>query len=181
MQTCLPLQSTRLLLAQGRSSEYSSRMKRIGVVFILVFAFLGIANSAYLAEHEANDTPLICNIQSLSGCNIVAESQYSRLFGIPLAQYGVLFYSILFVLSALELAIFNRLLRRILQGISLVGIIASLYFTFIQAFIIGAFCIYCLASAIIALSIFICASFIEPIRNNVKKNPQPHLSMPPAL
>lgn len=155
-------------------------MRRIGVVFILVFAFLGIADSAYLAEHEANGTPLICNIQSLSGCNTVAESQYSRFFGIPLAQYGVLFYSILFVLSALELAIFNRLLRRILQGISLVGIIASLYFTFVQVFVIGAFCIYCLASAIIALFIFICASSIEPIRKSVQKSHPPYLPMPPA-
>ena len=155
-------------------------MKRIGVVFILIFAFFGIADSAYLAEHEANGTPLICNIQSLSGCNTVAESEYSRFFGIPLAQYGVLFYSILFVLSALELAIFNRLLRRILQGVSLVGIIASLYFTFVQIFFIGAFCIYCLASAVIALSIFICASFIEPIRKNTQKNSTPHLQMPPA-
>ena len=155
-------------------------MKRIGVVFILIFAFFGIADSAYLAEHEANGTPLICNIQSLSGCNTVAESEYSRFFGIPLAQYGVLFYSILFVLSALELAIFNRLLRRILQWVSLFGIIASLYFTFVQVFFIGAFCIYCLASAIIALAIFTCASFIEPIRKNTQKNPTPHLTMPPA-
>ena len=155
-------------------------MKRIGVVFILVFAFIGIADSAYLAEHEANGTPLICNIQSLSGCNTVASSQYSLLFGIPLAQYGVLFYSILFVLSALELAIFDRLLRRIIQGVSLVGVVASLYFTFVQAFVIGAFCIYCLASAFVALSIFVCASFIEPIRRNVKKNHSPYLQMPPA-
>lgn len=155
-------------------------MKRIGVVFILVFAFLGIADSAYLAEHEASGTPLICDIQSLSGCNTVASSQYSRFFGIPLAQYGVLFYSILFALSALELTIFNRLLRRILQGISLVGIIASLYFTFVQIFVIGAFCIYCLASAIIALFIFICASFIEPIRRNTQKNSPSYLPMPPA-
>ena len=157
-------------------------MKRVGVVFILVFAFLGIADSVYLAEHEASGAPLICNIQSLSGCNTVASSQYSYLFGIPLAQYGVLFYGILFVLSALELAIFNRLLRRVLQGISIVGVLASLYFTFVQTFVIGAFCIYCLASAIIALSIFVCASFIEPImiRKSVQKNHPPYLPMPPA-
>lgn len=152
-------------------------MKRIGVVFILVFAFLGLADSAYLAQHEASGVPLLCNIQNLSGCNIVAASEYSRLFGIPLAEYGVLFYSILFVLAALELVIFNRLLRRILQAISLVGIISSLYFTFVQVSFIGAFCVYCLASAIIALLIFISASFIEPIRRREK---HAFLPMPPA-
>lgn len=165
-------------------------MKRIGVVLILIFAFFGIADSAYLAEHEANGTPLICNIQSLSGCNVVAESEYSRLFGIPLAEYGVVFYSIIFIIAAIELIAFNRLLRRVLQGMSLIGVLASLYFTFIQTFVIEAFCIYCLASAITALLIFICASFIEPIRNGVQKNPPadpipppmppPYLRMPPA-
>ncbi|MBI4066055.1 vitamin K epoxide reductase family protein [Candidatus Kaiserbacteria bacterium] len=145
------------------------KMKRIGVVFILILAFFGLADSSYLAQHELSGEPLICNIQNLSGCNIVAASQYSRVFGIPLAEYGVLFYGVLFILAALELVIFNRLLRRTLQLISVIGIISSLYFTFVQVYFIGAFCIYCLASAIIAFLIFACASFIEPIRKNMKK------------
>ena len=61
------------------------KMKRIGVVFILIFAFFGLADSSYLAQHELSGEPLICDIQNLSGCNIVTASQYSRLFGIPLA------------------------------------------------------------------------------------------------
>ena len=159
-------------------------MKRIGVALILFLAFCGVANSAYLAQHEIDGTPLICNIQNLSGCNIVAASQYSQLFGVPLAEYGVLFYGIVFVLAALELVLFDRLLRRLLQAASLIGITASLYFTFVQIFMIGAFCIYCLASAIIALLIFILASFIEPLRkreadyHSGHHTPQ-HLPMPP--
>src|SRR3989338_6577488 len=86
-------------------------MKRIGVVAVLILAFLGLANSAYLAQQETSGDPLLCNIQNFSGCNIVAASEYSKLFGIPLAEYGVLFYGILFVLAALELVIFDRLLQ----------------------------------------------------------------------
>ncbi|OGG78372.1 hypothetical protein A3A36_01380 [Candidatus Kaiserbacteria bacterium RIFCSPLOWO2_01_FULL_52_12b] len=153
-------------------------MKRAGVVLILLLAFAGLANSTYLAQHEKDGTPLICNVQNLSGCNIVAASQYSRLFGISLGEYGVLFYGILFVLAALELVLVDRLLRRILQGVSLVGVIASLYFTALQLFIIGAFCIYCTASAIITLLIFIFASFIEPLRKNNKKNPPASATSP---
>lgn len=161
-------------------------MKRIGVVFILFLAFSGLANSAYLAEQEASGEPLICNIQNFSGCNIVTASEYSKLFGIPLAQYGVLFYGILFVLAALELVIFDKLLRRFLQAISLVGVIFSLYFTIVQIFFIGAFCIYCLTSAAIAFLILVFASFIEPVRIKERSNPPPatspqirHLRMPP--
>lgn len=153
-------------------------MKRIGAILILVLAFFGIADSAYLTQHELFGTPLLCNVQNLSDCNVVAESQYSRVFGIPLAEFGILFYSLLFILAALELVLFDQLLRRALQAISLVGVLASLYFTFIQVFMIGALCIYCVASAIIALLIFIFATLIEPF----KKRPQvvpPPFSMPP--
>jgi uncharacterized membrane protein len=67
--------------------------------------------------------------------------------------------------------------------VSLVGIIASLYFTFIQIFVIGAFCIYCSASAIIALLIFILATLIEPVRSEGLHKPliQSYFAMPPKI
>lgn len=146
-------------------------MKRAGVVLILVLAFFGLADSIYLAQSDLNGTPLLCTAQGLSDCNTVATSQYSRLFGVPLAELGVLFYGIVFVLAALEIVIFDQLLRHALQAFSLVGILSSLYFTFIQKFVIGAFCMYCLASTFIALLIFILASLIEPIRRRVAPVP----------
>lgn len=171
----------------GETARILVVMKRISVVFILILAFLGLANSAYLAKQEASGNPLICNIQNFSGCNIVTASEYSKLFGIPLAEYGVLFYGILFVLAALELVIFNKLLRRFLQAISFVGVIFSLYFTFVQIFFIGAFCIYCLTSAAIAFLILLFASFIEPVRIRERRSTPPtihppaqHLRMPPT-
>ena len=160
-------------------------MKRIGVVGILILAFFGLADSLYLAQSELSGTPLLCNIQNLSGCNIVAASQYSHLFGIPLAEFGVLFYAVLFILAALELAIFDQLLRRVLQATSLIGVISSLYFTIMQVFFIGALCIYCSASAFIALFIFILATLIEPLRKQKSPTPptesSPRFSMPPSV
>jgi uncharacterized membrane protein len=153
-------------------------MKRIGVVCILVLAFCGLADSIYLAQHEASGTPLICNVQHLSDCNTVANSPYSYLFGIPLAQYGVLFYAMLFVLAALELVLFDRLLRRVLQGIALICLLSSIYFEAVQVFFIGALCIYCLASAIITLVIFVFATLIEPLRRREGELPPP--AAPPA-
>lgn len=163
-------------------------MQRIGVVLIVMLAFFGLADSIYLTQHELSGTPLLCNIQNLSGCNVVATSQYSHIFGIPLAEFGVLFFSVIFILAALELVIFDQLLRRALQAVSLVGLISSLYFTFVQIFLIGAFCIYCLASALSTLGIFVFASLIEPLRQRVPISPNTisvppgstvHLQMPP--
>jgi uncharacterized membrane protein len=159
--------------------------KRVGVILILLFAFCGLADSAYLAQHEVTNTPLLCNIANLSGCNIVAQSPYSHLFGIPIAVYGILFYAIVFVLAALELVVFDRLLRRVLQGLAVAGIVCSLYFTFLQVFVIGALCIYCIGSAVIAVLILISASVIEPLRSTAfsaipPEPPSPPLQMPPA-
>jgi len=150
----------------------------MGVVLILVLAFFGLADSLYLTQSELSGTPLLCNIQNLSGCNIVAASQYSHLFGIPLAEFGILFYSIVFILAALEIIIFDQLLRRALQVASLMGLASSLYFVFVQMFFIGAFCIYCSVSGLISLGIFVSASFIEPIKRRTSQV-SPHLSMPP--
>lgn len=163
-------------------------MKRIAVVCILILAFAGLADSAYLAQHEVSGAPMLCNVEGLSGCNTVASSQYSYLFGIPVAEYGVLFYSILFALAALELFLFSRPLRRVLQALALIGIVVSILSTLLQAFVINAFCIYCLASAVITVLILIAAGFIEPVWR--KKNGDspiitppptpPRLLMPPA-
>ena len=163
--------------------------KRLGVVLILVFAFAGLADSVYLAQHELAGTPLICNIQDLSGCNAVAQSAYAHLFGIPIAEYGILFYAIVFVLAALELVIFDRFLRHALQAFALVGLLCSLVFECVQIFLIHALCAYCLCSAIATLLIFIAASFIEPIPRRPSRGlssgpgvqpPRQPLSMPPT-
>jgi len=160
-------------------------MKRIAVVVILLLAFCGLADAAYLAQHVASGTPVICNIgQGLSNCNTVIQSQYSKLFGIPLADLGVFFYGVLFILAAVELVLSDRFLRRVLQLASLVGILASLYFVFLQSFVIHAFCEYCLTSAGITLLILFFASFIEPVKlkgsDTPPVSPPMRLTMPPA-
>jgi len=166
-------------------------MKRFGVLLILILAFCGLSDSAYIAQNEAHHVPLLCNVTNLSDCNIVATSPYSRLFGVSVAGYGIIFYGIIFILAALELVLFNRFLRRALQGISLIGVLVSLYFTSIEIFVIHSLCIFCVASTIIVLLAFIFAMFIEPIRWNMKHKPPlqsaasplpppAHLPMPPT-
>ena len=140
------------------------KLKRIGVILILLLAFCGLADSAYLYQQESVNAPLICNVENLSGCNVVAASHYSRLFGVSIAGYGLVFYGAIFVIAALEIILFHLFLRRVIQWLAFAGFAASLYFTFNEVFLIKALCIYCLASAFITLLILIFATFLEPIR-----------------
>ena len=159
-------------------------MKRVAVWLILLLAFCGMANSAYLVQSETNGTPLLCNINGFSGCNIVAESPYSHLFGVSFAQSGLAFYGLLFFVAALELLLFHTLIRRTIQTLAVIGIVVSLYLTFLQMFVIQAFCIYCSASAILALLVFILAYFVEAMPKQDKvvltlASPKPQESAPP--
>jgi len=165
----------------GGAARILCPMKRAYIIGILVLAFCGLADSVYILQHEISSTPLICDINNLSGCNAVVSSSYSYLLGIPLAAYGAFFYGVIFFLAALELVAFNQLVRRLIQGVSLMGVIASLYFTLIQIFVIDAFCIYCLVSAAISLFIAICAGFIEPLRRTIPQDLlETRIPLPPA-
>jgi uncharacterized membrane protein len=159
-------------------------MKRTAIIAILIFAFLGLSDAAYLTQSELTGKPLICIVQGLTNCNVVANSSYSRLFGIPLAEYGVIFYGLLFMFSALELFMPNRMMRRALQGVALLGVLTSAYFTYVQIFLIGALCMYCSVSAALALLSFVAALFVEPIRAPFQKSIQTratYLPMPPEV
>jgi uncharacterized membrane protein len=128
------------------------------VAALFLFSLLGLADSGYLAESSLTGTPLTCSIgavSELSGCNIVAQSHYSHLFGIPLGVYGVLFYTLLLIATFLLLTVPTRRAHMVLVALATIGLIASAVFVWIQVELIKALCIYCLASAVIALFNFV--------------------------
>mgnify|MGYP001565714606 CR=1 FL=1 len=125
------------------------------VWLLLVLAFMGIADAWYLAASALSDTALSCDLGAvLDGCNIVAKSPYSHFLGIPLALYGVGYYAVTFVLSALLLILNDKRIIRALFLLSIVGALASVVFLAIQFALIQALCIYCIASAIISFLVF---------------------------
>ena len=159
-------------------------MKRAAVWLILLVTFIGLADSAYLVKEKMLGNPLICNIEGLSGCNIVAQSPYADLWGIPVAAYGVAFYVLLFIVTAVELIYMSALVRRVIQLLAVVGIIASSYFMYIQIAIIDAFCIYCAVSALATFLIFVLAYFIEPLTARrmlppIQPPTRPEVALPP--
>ncbi|MEO6536579.1 MAG: vitamin K epoxide reductase family protein [Candidatus Paceibacterota bacterium] len=128
------------------------------LTLILVLAFLGLADATYLAHSALTGSALSCGIDSvLDGCNVVAQSAHSRVLGIPLAVYGVVFYAFLFMLSGLLLIISKRHFYHALFVVAILGFLSSVYFIGLQIFVIKALCIYCLGSFVISLLIFVCA------------------------
>lgn len=118
---------------------------------VLVLAALGLADSIYLAIKAATHTALFCDIGAgLDGCNQVAQSPYSRIYGIPLAYLGVFFYALLGTAGLAALYRHHRYLHRALLAVAGIGAAFSVVFLYIQIVLIEAMCIYCIASAVIA-------------------------------
>ncbi|MDP3958122.1 MAG: vitamin K epoxide reductase family protein [bacterium] len=129
------------------------------LIIIAIAALFGIADSAYLSYAALRDLPLPCTL--LDGCNEVARSPYSKVFGVPLALYGLLFYAAVGGLALAALASPRRVLLSLIKFFALLGFLLSIYFTYLQAVKINAFCIYCLASAAFATIIFACSLFLK--------------------
>ncbi|MFW5703321.1 MAG: vitamin K epoxide reductase family protein [Patescibacteria group bacterium] len=134
-------------------------MKRI---LIAIFAVVGILDSAYLTYEHYNDRIVLCIPGSWFDCGKVLDSEYSILFGVPLALWGLMHYTALFLVSFLAENRRSFILRSVLILQAGVGFVMSLYFIYLQLWIIQAICQYCMVSAINSIILFVVALWVYP-------------------
>ena len=84
----------------------------------------------------------------------MSKSPHSVLFGIPLATWGVLFYLGIGFLALLYMDTKNLIVGKLIVVATTLGFLSSLYFIYVQKFLIKAFCVYCILSAIISTILF---------------------------
>jgi len=112
----------------------------------------GVADAAYLTvKHFANET-VPCSI--IEGCETVLSSQYAEVAGIPLAAFGAAAYFAAFSLAVL--AAFGNRAAWTLFGVQVILMSAfAAWLTYLQAFVINAFCQFCLISAAVTFTLLI--------------------------
>ena len=121
-----------------------------------VLAVVGLLIAGYLAWTKISGGLPVCG--PLHGCETVALSSYSELFGIPVAIFGF-GYSIL--LGGLALAWWRRADRRALlglYGLGLLGVLFVAYLTYLELFVIGAVCVWCVGYALTVVAGWITAA-----------------------
>lgn len=92
------------------------------------------------------------------GCETVQLSDYAVIAGLPVAFYGVLGYAVLFAVSLLGLSdrwLGQRSITLALVTLSGLGVAFTGYLTYLEAFVIGAWCRWCLVSAGIITAVFV--------------------------
>ena len=116
-------------------------------------AFTGFADAAYLTANHYFGVPLICTI--VHGCDVVTTSPYSLLLGIPVALLGLLYYLMVFLLFAFAIDMHKKICATCAMAVTPLGLFASLYFLYLQLFVIRALCFYCLISVATSSLLFI--------------------------
>ena len=114
---------------------------------VTILSLIGLLDALYLYISHVIGIPVVCGVSH--GCATVAASPYSKFLGIQLALYGVIYYAGMFILSAALFSYDRAIVRMLLFIGGIVGALMSISFIYIQGALIGAFCIYCLGSAVV--------------------------------
>lgn len=126
---------------------------------ILIFVgVIGFSDATYLTiKHYRNEIPP-CSITH--GCGQVTASPYSKILGIPVALLGAIYYLAVLAGTLAYLDTKNEQLLGLTAVATWAGLVMSLWFLGVQAFIIKAFCQYCLLSAVTSTLLWITGLFV---------------------
>lgn len=121
---------------------------------IFTLSLLGLIVLAFLAFEYIQTGPIVCPITG-NGCDIVRKSSYSKLLGTDLPYFGLLFYAVIAAMSVWLTQKSDKLVSRLRLLVSFIGFAFGVYLTFLEAFVIHAWCIWCLTSFFISIIIFL--------------------------
>jgi uncharacterized membrane protein len=132
--------------AEDRASRPVLRGRIIVYVFAAILALAGLADAVYLTIQALTGETAVCG--NSPDCFKVLGSKYARVGRIPLAAFGALAYFSAFsfaTFAAFDYARSDRFLRITIWLMFAVTAILL----YLQAFVLHAFCRYCLLSAAI--------------------------------
>jgi uncharacterized membrane protein len=127
-------------------------------MIVAALALAGIFVALYLLLYKLGAIgTLSCSIGS---CETVNSSRWATFLGLPVAAWGLGFYVALFAVAmASTTARYGDLARMpgLLLGMTTLGLLFSAWLTYLELFVIGAICQWCVVSAIIVSLCFLVA------------------------
>lgn len=139
--------------SKNSSSKNSKKFNKALAFFLIALSFVGFLVSAYLtAEHYSGGVPP-CSL--VEGCEVVTTSQYSAIAGMPISIFGVLYFLALIILLIAYADSGNKRFLKLAFIANIPGAGMAIALIALQAFVIKAFCIYCLTVDISSLVIFV--------------------------
>jgi uncharacterized membrane protein len=154
--------------AESHGGLNATSRKLLQVIAVLSVIAMGVA--AYLTYlHYAPEAAEFCNFNDRFNCEIVNKSIYSYIdlgfVEIPVSVLGFKYYvfNLLMVFGLLRGWNFQKIhkslsvsnMMKILTGLSIFGTIFSGYLTYVEAFILFTYCVFCLASQTLVFLIMV--------------------------
>jgi uncharacterized membrane protein len=144
----------------GSESKYLKWPKWV----LPVLALIGLGVAIYMSYIEVTNSKAICG--PVGDCNTVQESSYAHLFGvIPVGIVGIFGYIaviIAWLLGEYGPKSWRKLSYVAIWGMGWFGVLFSIYLTFLEPFVIGATCAWCITSAIVMTLILLAST--EPAK-----------------
>ncbi len=138
---------------------------------ILCLAVAGIGVSGYLTYAKFTNTGLFC-LGEGNPCEIVQTSIYAQIGPLPVAVLGLMGYVVFVIVTAWQLKTSGetrKALAGLNFGLALGAFLYSAYLSYLQRFVIGALCTWCVVSAVIVTLIF--ALTIWELRASAEPSP----------
>jgi uncharacterized membrane protein len=128
---------------------------------MLAIALIGFADASYLTLEHYRDAIPPCTI---GGCETVLTSAYSTVLGIPVSLAGAVYYLLTLIGLFAYMDSKKQAILKWTLILPILGFLASVWFFYLQAFVIHHFCEYCLGSAttstiLCAIALFIFAKY----------------------
>lgn len=128
---------------------------------IAALALVGVFVALYLTLYKVGAIgELSCTVGS---CTTVQSSKWATFIGLPVAAWGLGFYLSVFAVTLVGLQdrfVDSKPIALFLVASSGFGTAFSLWLTYLEAFVIKAWCQWCVVSAILVTCIFI-ASLLD--------------------
>ena len=124
---------------------------RVWDALTALVALVGLVDASYLTVEHLSGRSVRCMI--VSGCDTVLQSSYATVAGtVPVAALGAVAYFTVFSLATL--AYFGYAgARRLVPVVVALMFLATVWFVYLQAFVIRAYCVYCLLSAAVTTTL----------------------------
>lgn len=121
---------------------------------VFVFSLLGLFVAGFLLYEYSLNGPILC--PTGRGCDIVKASPYSSFLGISIPLIGAAYYLAMAALSVIHSHQLPHKLVRKLQLLAASSAVAfGVYLTYLEAFVIKAYCFWCVSSFIISVVLFL--------------------------
>lgn len=138
-------------------ANYLNKFSRKSLIITLIIAsVVGLIAAGYTASAKIfpGDQLSVCSISESFDCDVVNQSKWSEIAGIPVSFMGFGAYALFLIGGTYLWQKKDETIITLLGALAIIGMAFSLYLTAIEAFVLKTWCLFCIAQQIAIIFVF---------------------------